>query len=168
MTHTLSDPMNKCFDQYCSLDHYELYTSCEVMKGALNSVTETVQKHSSGVKKLELLNEIKGAREDWYLWKSNLIQGANQARLHEDTIKELERKQKLAKVTIDWAAKWLPTFFREAQKLFFSKSGVNWVGISFSFFRDGRIQHRTYYGFLDGATQDCSSRMTFAMQKCLK
>ena len=94
MTHTLSDPMNKCFDQYCSLDHYELCTSCEVMKGALNSVTETVQKHSSGVKKLELLNEIKGAREDWYLWKSNLIQGANQARLHEDTIKELEKTNK--------------------------------------------------------------------------
>lgn len=64
------------------------------------------------------------AKERIMEWKSHIVRTINQEKSKVNVLDNLDKQQAL--IIMDWAMKWLPKKYREAQTDWFGKKGLSW------------------------------------------
>jgi len=107
-------------------------------------------------------------------WKRHLLRTVHQDVARKHILDQLDEKSVF--IVADWAMKWLPTRYREAQRDFFGKRGLPWhityairlkpgsssstslpLSVSSSSGRNRVFEHRTFCHVFDNAKQDGST-----------
>ncbi|XP_064649503.1 uncharacterized protein LOC135501361 [Lineus longissimus] len=101
----------------------------------------------------ELQYDFEAGREKVLHLKSHIMRAKNQERCKVQILQELQPHQAL--ITMDWAMKFLPTKYREAQQDWFGKKGVSWhVSAVITRVEGNEFQIHCYVHVLDQCKQD--------------
>lgn len=152
ITFALSDGQTKC-----SHDHDLVCERCEELKEMLDMMEvafdnpEVVCRYEKQLE--ELRYDFEASREKVLHLKSHIMRAKNQERCKVQILQELQPHQAL--VTMDWAMKFLPTKYREAQQDWFGKKGVSWhVSAVITRVEGNEFQIHCYVHVLDQCKQD--------------
>ena len=74
--------------------------------------------------KIKLLQTIKQARDDIISWKAHQLRSVHQAEAKHSVLAKLDSRSVL--LVQDWAMKYMPRKYREAQSDWFAKRGLPW------------------------------------------
>ncbi|XP_064653010.1 uncharacterized protein LOC135503381 [Lineus longissimus] len=104
----------------------------------------------------EIQFDFEAAKEKILQLKSHILRAKNQERAKTSLLQTLEPHQAL--LTMDWAMKFLPMKFREAQQDWFAKKGISWhVTASVSKIAESEYKIHCFVHLLDQCKQDWHS-----------
>ncbi|KAK6181913.1 hypothetical protein SNE40_009691 [Patella caerulea] len=89
-----------------------------------NAFSDPKVKYRYENQKEELSYDFENAKDRIQNLKSHILRSINQDRSKNDILDKLSPNEAL--ITMDWAMKFLPTRFREAQQDWFAKKGLSW------------------------------------------
>ena len=86
-------------------------------------------------------------------WKAHLIRSSNQDLARLDILQNLGPKSAL--LTLDWAMKFLPRKFREAQRDWFAKRGISWhITVAITKSKEGTMQLLSFVHVFEKCSQE--------------
>ncbi|XP_013412388.1 uncharacterized protein LOC106175104 isoform X1 [Lingula anatina] len=125
----------------CNHDHNMACGSCDGLSSILNDIEVVIMEEKTTFRypeqKEEMLFDFSKSRDSIFLWKNHIVRSKNQDQGKVDVLENLTSTQAL--VTMDWAMKFLPTKFREAQQDWFAKKGISWHVTAAVTIGDGEI-----------------------------
>ena len=150
--YSLSDPSDKFMRQACNHAHNGRCDQCDAFQ-LLHSIQAAIceAEYSWTEDRDEAMYLYKHAKEAIHLWKCHHIRSVRQDQARLDILDRLDEETCL--VTNDWAMKFLPQRYREAQSDLFGKCGISWH-ISVVVRRvDGQLKTQTFIHLLRSSNQ---------------
>lgn len=192
-TFSLSDPSSSVWRQECDHEHDEEYVhvlvshqrflygccrcgSCLCLREAFSHLRSIIEqnKNIADDMRQRLLYRFEHNTQLIADWKKHLLRTVHQDAARKHTLDVLDETSVF--IIADWAMKWLPTRYREAQRDFFGKRGLPWhvtyairvkpvsssvcsmssssSSTSSSVTDDTSFEHRTFCHVFDNAKQD--------------
>lgn len=117
----LSDPSNSFWVNECSHDHGLICKDCLLLSNTLNELRSTLERVNimDDKTRARYLHRYDQHVHHIWNWKAHLMRCVRQDQARLDILEDLQCDSVL--VTMDWAMKWLPMKYREAQRDFFGK-----------------------------------------------
>ena len=116
----LSDPSNSFWQNECNHDHNLHCKDCSLLSNTLNELRSTLQCAILDDKtRARYLHRYDQHVQHIWNWKAHLMRCIRQDQARLDVLEQLQYDSVL--VTMDWAMKWLPMKYREAQRDFFGR-----------------------------------------------
>jgi hypothetical protein len=116
----LSDRRDSGWQEHCSHAHNMECDQCMMLKSTLNDLQKTIEScNMTEPIKLRYLHRFDQNTQLIWDWKAHLMRCVQQDRARVAVLENLQNDSVL--VLIDWAMKWLPLKYREAQREFFGK-----------------------------------------------
>ena len=120
--YALSDPSNAEFRGSCDHLHNESYEQCYELQEVLCTIEDECSSAlSSAEDQADMLHTIKQARDDIISWKAHQLRSVHQAEAKHSVLAKLDSRSVL--LVQDWAMKYMPRKYREAQSDWFAKRG---------------------------------------------
>ena len=92
------------------------------------------------------------AKQKIHAWKSHILRSINQDQARLDVLQNLGPESAL--LVLDWAMKFLPRKFREAQSDWFGKRGISWhIAVAMRKNEEGNMQMVTFVHVFEKCTQ---------------
>lgn len=166
--YALSDPNDKDF--YTSCDHLHL-DSCEQCSH-LDDVLAILENEFASAnceeeEKADMQHEFQRQKSAIMTWKAHLLRSVHQDEAKHSVLDKLDSKSVL--LVQDWAMKYMPKKFREAQSDWFAKRGLPWhITVAIRRSKDGNsFEAKTLVHIFQSCSQD-SSTVSGIMVDCLK
>ena len=156
----LSDPNNAYFEGTCDHAHVESCPQCY----QLENVLSTLESGCSDV--LDLLHTLKQAKEDIMSWKAHQLRSVHQTEAKHSVLEKLDSRSVL--LVQDWAMKYMPRRYREAQSDWFAKRGLSWhITVAITKSKDTLLfESQTIVHVFQSCPQD-SATVASIMRDCL-
>ena len=123
--YALSDPNNADFEGTCDHAHDESCPQCSQLENVLSTLESGCSDvQSSEECKADLLHTLKQAKEDIMSWKAHQLRSVHQTEAKHSVLEKLDSRSVL--LVQDWAMKYMPRRYREAQSDWFAKRGLPW------------------------------------------
>ena len=140
--YALSDPSNAEFLGSCDHVHNESRVQCYELEEVMRTIEEECSRALSSVEdQVDMLHTIKQARDDIIGWKAHQLRAVRQAEAKHSVLAKLYSRSVL--LVQDWAMKYMPRKYREAQSDWFAKRGLPWH-ISVAIRRSDDSEHFEY------------------------
>ncbi|CAF1219802.1 unnamed protein product [Didymodactylos carnosus] len=123
-TFALSDTSEKSWREECDHDHDDVCDRCELLKETIQSIECGINKLNETKIRERLLHRLNHHARCINAWKAHQLRLVHQDYARTVLLQQMEGNTIF--VYIDWAMKWLPTAYREAQRDFFAKRGLSW------------------------------------------
>ena len=124
-TFSLSDPKEKAFSSQCDHEHNEQCQDCLLLKSTFLEIEQLLktsipekENFNRALSKFQLL------KESIDLWKSHQLRTVHQDRCREQIFENLP--ENMFYIYLDWAMRFLPQKYREAQREWFGKKGISY------------------------------------------
>ena len=165
--YALSDPKDSDFQRHCGHLHNESCAQCS----QLQEVLDTLESECSSVPcnnedKEEMMYVLKQANNSISSWKAHQLRSVHQAEAKSSVLAQLDSKSVF--LVQDWAMKYMPRKFWEAQSDWFAKRGLPWhitVAIRRST-ESNQFESLTFVHVFQNCAQD-SAAVVSIMQDCL-
>lgn len=152
----LSDPKNKALSTPCDHQHEVQCVDCELLHSTINAIGEYIENlPMSEEERRELNHDFQIASDAIIEQKAHIIRGVHQEAAKQSIISNLDECTGL--LIFDFAMKFLPVRYREAQADFFGKKGISWSVFSFSTRQNGEITRSTYGLFISKCDQNAAT-----------
>ncbi|CAF1193962.1 unnamed protein product [Didymodactylos carnosus] len=123
--HALSDPSDKAFRSKCNHDHSNTCKDCLLLANTFIEIEALlVEKVTDEDEAKRAVAKLKLLKEPVDAYKSHQMRTVNQDRAREEVLAQLPKDSFY--YYMDWAMKFLPAKYREAQSDFFGKRGLSW------------------------------------------
>lgn len=123
--YALSDPNNADFEGTCDHAHDESCPQCSQLENVLSTLESGCSDvQSSEECKADLLHALKQAKENIMSWKAHQLRSVHQTEAKHSVLEKLDSRSVL--LVQDWAMKYMPRRYREAQSDWFAKRGLPW------------------------------------------
>lgn len=154
---SVNDPREKCFKTACDHPHDTRCLSCDQIKTTIEEIHSALLAADLNAEdRDDLLFCYKQAAQAINEWKAHLLRSINQDKARIEVLGKLD--QTAVFITQDWAMKFLPQKFREAQKDWFAKRGISWhISVIVRKSNDGKIQHQTFVHIVKNNNQESES-----------
>jgi hypothetical protein len=114
----LSDRRDSDWQENCSHTHNMECDQCLLLKSTLNDLRSTIESCNMTLAiKSRYLHRFDQNTQLIWDWKAHIMRCVQQDRARVDVLENLQNDSVL--VLLDWAMKWLPLKYREAQRDFF-------------------------------------------------
>ncbi|CAH3044246.1 unnamed protein product, partial [Pocillopora meandrina] len=121
--YALSDPSNAEFQGSCDHLHNESCEQCYDLQEVLCTIEDECSSAlSSAEDQADMLHTIKQARDDIISWKAHQLRSVHQAEAKHSVLAKLDSR--LVLLVQDWAMKYMPRKYREAQSDWFANVTV--------------------------------------------
>ena len=118
--YALSDPSNAEFRGSCDHLHNESCEQCYELQEVLRTIEDECSSAlSSAEDQADMQHTIKQARDDIITWKAHQLRSVHQAEAKHSVLAKLDSRSVL--LVQDWAMKYMPRKYREAQSDWFAK-----------------------------------------------
>ena len=98
---------------------------CYELEEVMRTIQEECSRALSSVEdQADMLHTIKQARDDIVSWKAHQLRAVHQAEAKHSVLAKLDSRSVL--LVQDWAMKYMPRKYREAQSDWFAKRGLPW------------------------------------------
>ena len=123
--YALSDPNDGDFEGTCDHAHDESCPQCSQLENVLSTLESGCSDvQSSEECKADLLHALKQAKENIMSWKAHQLCSVHQTEAKHSVLEKLDSRSVL--LVQDWAMKYMPRIYREAQSDWFAKRGLPW------------------------------------------
>ena len=117
----LSDSSNSVWRNQCNHDHNLHCKECLLLSSTLKELRSTIESSNmSNQIRIRYLHRYDQNVQLIWNWKSHLMRCIRQDQARLDVLNNLQNDSVL--IIMDWAMKWLPMKYREAQRDFFGNS----------------------------------------------
>ena len=123
-TFELSDSKGRAWQQKCSHHHNDRCERCELLNKTFSSIELCIGEANSPIIRERLLHRLQFHAKTIRDWKSHQLRVVHQDHARTALLKQMDAETVF--IYIDWAMKWLPMRYREAQRDFFAKRGLSW------------------------------------------
>lgn len=165
--HALSDPTDPVFQGSCDHPHNESCMQCRQLEETISTFeSECSSAVCSEEDRADMLHAVKQARSDIMSWKAHQLRSVHQAEAKHSVLAKLDSRSVL--IVQDWAMKYMPRKFREAQSDWFAKRGLPWH-ITVAIRRSGdcvNFESQTLVHVFQSCAQD-SATVSSIMRDCL-
>ena len=118
-----SDPSSAEFRGSCDHLHNESCEKCYELQEVLCTIEDECSSAlSSAEDQADMQHTIKQARDDIISWKAHQLRSVHQAEAKHSVLAKLDSRSVL--LVQDWAMKYMPRKYREAQSDWFAKRGL--------------------------------------------
>ncbi|XP_069107183.1 uncharacterized protein [Argopecten irradians] len=150
----LSDPNLTMYQSVCDHDHNMHCSMCESWHDVIREIRKIIEESVfSEDDKADLNEELTDCCKQIDQWKAHILRTLNQDEARITILDSLKPHQAL--LVLDWAMKFLPTFYREKQSDWFGQKGINWhVTVCIYKDKEGNLKHRTLTHIMDSTKQD--------------
>jgi hypothetical protein len=110
----------------CDHSHTESCLPCSSITKVSNDVTDWISTDAKSDHSLkeEIEHDVNQSLEKISNWRNHILRNVNQESCKSDFLRNIQDHQVL--LISDWAMKYLPHTFREAQSEWFGKQGISW------------------------------------------
>ena len=122
--YALSDPTDAEFQGTCDHLHDESCTQCSELEEVMRTIQSECLNAPSAEDQDDMLHTIKQARDNIMSWKAHQLRSVHQAEAKHYVLSKLDSRSVL--LVQDWAMKYMPRKYREAQSDWFAKRGLPW------------------------------------------
>ena len=165
--YALSDPTNEEYRRTCNHVHNDSCPQCSQLQSLLSTLGRKCSSEQlSEDDRAEMLHVFRQAKEDILSWKAHQLCSVHQAEAKHSVLESLDHQSVL--LVQDWAMKYMPRKYREAQSDRFAKRGLPWhitVAIRRSW-ESGSCQSETFVHVFQSCSQD-SAAVASRMRDCL-
>lgn len=123
-TFALSDSNEKAWQQKCDHFHADRCDRCELLNETFYAIELCIGEVNNLTIRERLLHRLQFHAKTIREWKAHQLRVVHQDRARATLLKNLDAETVF--IYIDWAMKWLPMQYREAQRDFFAKRGLSW------------------------------------------
>ena len=121
--------------------------------GVVKEVEAVLDSLEDGAVKDEMKYDVRHYVEKIEAWKAHLLHSINQDQARLDMLQDLNPESAL--LVFDWAMKFLPRKFREAQNDWFGKRGISWhITVAIRKTEDDKMQMLTFVHVFEKCTQE--------------
>ncbi len=121
--------------------------------GVVKEVEAVLDSLEDGAVKDEMKYDVSHYVEKIEAWKAHLLRSINQDQARLDILQDLNPESAL--LVLDWAMKFLPRKFREAQSDWFGKRGISWhITVAIRKTEDDKMQMLTFVHVFEKCTQE--------------
>lgn len=145
-TYALSDTKEECFTATCDHKHDHCCSPCEKLKSSLASTENLISTAKINLHKDEqddMMFTLQQSIKAINAWKAHQLRSVKQDKARTDIVDQLDEEEVL--ITQDWAMKFIPQKYREAQSDWYGKRGISWhISVAVRRLPDGRLQHQAF------------------------
>ena len=120
----LSDSGEKLWKSTCKHDHNDKCERCELLKETFNAIEICINQLNNLALRERLIHRLQHHVRTIMEWKAHQLRLIHQDHARTELLQQLNEETVF--LYIDWAMKWLPSRYREAQRDFFAKRGLSW------------------------------------------
>ena len=155
-SYALSDPKDQAFLSDCANSHADGCLSSEVLKGALKEIGNAVDESPlTEDDQDDMQYTFRHAVQAIESWKAHQLRSLQQDKATITALESLDESSVL--ITQDWAMKWLPQRYREAQADWFGKRGISWHVSVVVRRLAGQLEQQTFVHILEESSQDADA-----------
>lgn len=138
----------------CKHEHEESCEQCEELRKVLDDIAHFLRDQSglSGEELQDLEYIYKESAEAIAAWKAHQLRSVRQDRARTFCLSQLDETSVL--IIEDWAMKFLPLKYREAQSDWFGKRGISWHISVVTRKVDGHLQSQSFVHIAERCSQD--------------
>ena len=137
----------------CDHEHKERCDRCDIFPAVVKEVETVLDNLEDGGVKDEMKHDVSYYVEKIQAWKAHLLRSINQDQARLDILQGLNPESAL--LVLDWAMKFLPRKFREAQSDLFGKRGISWhITVAIRKTEDGKMQMLTFVHVFEKCIQE--------------
>jgi len=163
----LSDPNDIDFQGYCDHLHHDSCAQCSQFQDVLNVLeNECANARCAEEDKADMVHVFQQARIAIMTWKAHLLRSVHQDEAKHSVLDKLDCRSVL--LVQDWAMKYMPRKFREAQSDWFAKRGLPWhITVAIRRSEDNKhFEAKTIVHVFQSCSQD-SATVSGIMLDCL-
>lgn len=150
--YALSCPDDKDYQSPCDHEHTDRCDRCDGLATVIAEIQSTVDTLDDSGEKDELKYEVEQSVLKIRAWKAHILRAINQDQARINVIQILDPTTAL--LVLDWAMKYLPKKYREAQSDWFGKRGISWhVTVALRKNADGTMQTLTFLHVFEKCSQ---------------
>ncbi|KAK3739225.1 hypothetical protein QZH41_004334 [Actinostola sp. cb2023] len=166
-TYALRDPNDIDFQGYCDHLHHDSCAQCSQFQDVLNVLeNECANARCAEEDKADMVHVFQQARIAIMTWKAHLLRSVHQDEAKHSVLDKLDCRSVL--LVQDWAMKYMPRKFREAQSDWFAKRGLPWhITVAIRRSEDNKhFEAKTIVHVFQSCSQD-SATVSGIMLDCL-
>ena len=123
--YALSDPTNEEYRRTWNHVHNDSCPQCSQLQTLLSTLERKCSSEQlSEEDRAEMLHVFRQAKEDILSWKAHQLCSVHQTEAKHSVLESLDHQSVL--LVQDWAMKYMPRKYREAQSDWFAKRGLPW------------------------------------------
>jgi hypothetical protein len=154
--YALSDLKEQSLKSKCSHPHDQSCQRCDQLSSAISELESLVPpKDMRPEDQDDMLYKFRQAAQDINAWKAHILRSMQQDKARTNLFDELDDKSIF--ITQDWAMKFLPSKYREAQTDWFAKRGISWHISVVVRKHNGKLQHQAMVHSTTSSKQDSYS-----------
>ena len=151
--YALSFPDDSDYISPCDHEHNDRCDRCDLLPSVVRELYSVMENLDATAEKDEMTYVVEQAVIKIDAWKAHLIRSSNQDLARLDILQNLGPKSAL--LTLDWAMKFLPRKFREAQRDWFAKRGISWhITVAITKSKEGTMQLLSFVHVFEKCSQE--------------
>ena len=166
--YALSDPSNAEFQGSCEYLHNESCEQCYELQEVLRTIEDECSSAlSSAEDQADMQHTIKQARDDIISWNVHQLRSVHQAEAKHSVLAKLDSRSVM--LVQDWAMKYMPRKYREAQSDWFAKRGLSWhISVTVRRWEDSEhFESQTLVHIFQSCAQDSVTVASIMLLECL-